>query len=361
MEVKDSRIFIFYAFDVAYEIAVERMEKVLGKKPIELQLSFTKTTPKHIKYSTPPYKIHLGKKTIEIDNEKYNFDVSAKIFSFGVISICFETQFKGSLKELCSLSNKFSGDLNIEREAKRYVERIKNELKDILIKERKEKTFEDYIIFYIKEFEKKITSKELLRDGKEIARILLSERDIELSDEEVERALKNRVSYTENDIAIIDWNAALIYDPKFALDTVDILEYAVVKLLEFRSYDEDLDEQIDKAYDEVSKESAYLTILISPFSSTMRELETATLDIADTSEKVENALKLIGDEYLAKLYQTATAAFYIEDWKKSVRRKLDVLDKIYSTIYSRIQTDRFVVLELLIVILIVLEIIIYYV
>jgi hypothetical protein len=358
MEIKDSRAFIFYAFDVAYEIAVERIEKVLGKKPIELQLSFTKTTPKYIKYSVPPYKIQLGKKTIEIENEKYNFDVSAKIFNFGVISICFEMQFKGSLKELRALSSKLSGSSSIEKEAKRYSERIKSELKDIIIKERKSETYEDYLIFYIKEFDKKIDAKELLKEGKEIAKILLSEGDIELSEDEVARALKDRISYTENDIAIIDWNAALIYDPKFALDTVDVLEYAVVELLEFRSYDEDLDLQIDKAYDEVSKEANYLTILISPFSSTIKELETTSLDITDTSEKVENALKLIGDEYLAKLYQTATAAFYIDDWKKSVRRKLDVLDKIYSTIYNRIQTDRFVVLELLIVLLILLEIVV---
>ena len=51
-------------------------------------------------------------------------------------------------------------------------------------------------------------------------------------------------------------------------------------------------------------------------------------------------------------------AFHLDDWKASIRKKLDIVKDFYDLLYNKTQTDRMLVLETLIVLLIVFEILI---
>ena len=51
--------------------------------------------------------------------------------------------------------------------------------------------------------------------------------------------LQSRISYYANDLAVIGWNAAFIYDSTSGAETaIQLLEYANSQLLEFRHYDD---------------------------------------------------------------------------------------------------------------------------
>jgi len=357
MKIKEGSILVYYLFDVASEIQVEKLEKVMGKKPVESQISYTRVTPKYIQYSPAPYLLKFGKKQMDIDGKKLEFEVFAKIFEFGVISMRFDMLYSGELDNLEEISQMLSGNLVLENEAIKYVNKIKKEIPDLVIKPLEKYFIEDYIIFHAKSFDKAATAKEVMKEKNTIAKILRSEGKVDLSPEEVDRTVTNTLSYFPDDLAIVDWNSAFIYDPRMSWDTLDVLEYANIELLELRTYDSVLDKELDSAYDKM-KVKGWRLPLLSPFSSAIQRLEETRLEVTEVTEKVENALKLVGDQYLANVYNTAVEALFLNEWKKGVKDKLEIIDDFYSTLYNKVQTERMLVLETLIVLLIVLEILI---
>ena len=48
-----------------------------------------------------------------------------------------------------------------------------------------------------------------------------------------------------------------------------------------------------------------------------------------------NALKLFGDQWLARLHHAATHRMHIDDYERSVLRKIETLDSIYGKIRDR--------------------------
>jgi hypothetical protein len=359
MQVKEGRIYTYYIFDLASEIQLEKLEKVLGKKPLESQISYTRLTPKYVRYPQPPYLINITEKAIELEqNIKPKFKITAKIYDFGVVSIRFSLQFSGTLEEMNYYSDLLVDNEIIEKEAIKQLEKIKKEISEALIKPVEKITYEDYIIFYVKEFDKKVKANELIKQyERQIANIIRAEKE-DLNENQIKDTLKSSISYFDDDIAFIDWNAAFIYDPRDAVDTLEVLEYANIELLELRTYDEMLDREIDSAYSRIGPEKlSFLSVALDPFSKTLNRLEEVKLDVTQVIEKVENALKLVGDPYLAKVYSAASESFRLKEWKNSVEEKLDIIEGFYETVVSRIQTTRSVILEMMIVLLFIFEII----
>jgi uncharacterized Rmd1/YagE family protein len=71
---------------------------------------------------------------------------------------------------------------------------------------------------------------------------------------------------------------------------------------------------------------------------------------------VNNALKLLGDQYLARLYRAATERFHLAEWDNAIIRKLETLDSIYGKISDRVASQRMEALEWIVIILIAVEI-----
>ena len=67
----------------------------------------------------------------------------------------------------------------------------------------------------------------------------------------MEDALRLRLSFSTTDLTIVDWNAALLYDPE--PEKPELLEFANVQLLELRHLDAELDQVVDQAYDSLAE------------------------------------------------------------------------------------------------------------
>jgi hypothetical protein len=187
-----------------------------------------------------------------------------------------------------------------------------------------------------------------------LAQILRAETR-ELSRDEVMDAVSHRISYSSKDVAIIDWNAAIVLDQD-AEDTLAVLEFANVELLEMRYLDRRLDEALGLAYETLSKR----TWKRFPFGSNPAELERVAqwqVDSAVLFEGVNNALKLLGDQYLARLYRAAGERFHLTEWDASIIRKLDTLESIYGKITDQVASRRMEMLEWIIIILIAISIV----
>ena len=71
-----------------------------------------------------------------------------------------------------------------------------------------------------------------------------------------------------------------------------------------------------------------------------------------------NTLKLIGDQYLARVYRLASERFHLAAWDAGIIRKLETLDSIYGKMADRAATRRMEVLEWIIIVLFAISIII---
>ena len=74
------------------------------------------------------------------------------------------------------------------------------------------------------------------------------------------------------------------------------------------------------------------------------------------AERVDNALKLIGDLYLARIHAAAAERLYLRAWQSAISRKLDIIANLYQVLTDRVRTVQSQTLELIIIALIFAEI-----
>ena len=166
-----------------------------------------------------------------------------------------------------------------------------------------------------------------------IAGLLKSEK-LELDEKEIEHTLSYQFKYAKDDMVIIDWDGAFVFDPigDFG-EIVELLELANYQLLRYRMLDIDLDNRLHK----VSK----LTEASGPRWKFWgkRDIEQAYHEVIKVRsqsisefEALDRDIKLIGDWYLARLYELTTKKFKLEYWRTSVKEKLESLEDVYSII-----------------------------
>ncbi len=347
MRVKKGYLSLYFCYDVAEEIFVGKIEKIFGAVPEKLALKFSRLTPPYLQYREAPLFVNLG--TQKVGND--TFICTAKVYDFGVITIRLSLQLVNlSDEQLLALSERYMNNTALEKVARQVLEKVKVEIKDAMnVGIASADAWEDYAIVSVHEFQQSMNGNDLLTKHKEWLAWLLKSEKKKLSVHEQADALKYFISYYENDLVVVDWNAAFVYDPQQGFEVLDVLEYAVIELLELRAYDALLDNVLDKAYDDLGHKRAHPT--------TVRTLSQVRLDVAGVIEKVENCLKLVGDLYLAKVYNTAAARFYLDRWKGSVKGKLDTIESMYTLLYDRIQTSRMMVLEVLIVLFFIIDLV----
>ncbi len=86
----------------------------------------------------------------------------------------------------------------------------------------------------------------------------------------------------------------------------------------------------------------------------VRELE---IEATSLFERADNALKLIGDQYLARIYDLAQGRFHLREWQGSIRRKLETVGDVYDLLVHQAGGTRMEVLEVVVIGLIALEIV----
>jgi len=177
-----------------------------------------------------------------------------------------------------------------------------------------------------------------------------------LSSREISEALAARLSYSQTDAVIIDCNAAILLGPGQE-DVLAILEFANIEILELRLLDDRLDEALARAYDAAQRTRSMKHLFNWKQSSELRLISHFHLEAAALFEGVNHALKLVGDQYLARLYRLASDRLRLPEWDANIIRKLDTLDGIYDKVSDRAAHRRMEVLEWIVIILIAFEVV----
>jgi hypothetical protein len=275
-------------------------------------------------------------------------------YDFGAVSVIYRIPIQGDASALLSLSEVLYENPSLLADSRQRVEGLWKLIEPAISKPAISFFVEDYVIFHVESFAGAIGIEDLIqRYGPQIAQILRVEHR-ELSADEVQDALSHRISYGTDDVVIVDWNASLVVD-KEPEDVLTVLEFANVELLEMRFLDQRLDDALGQAYNRLSKR----TQRWFPFPSNHSDLRAISqwqVDSAVLFEGVNNVLKLLGDQYLARLYRLAAERFHLSEWDASILRKLQTLESIYQKISDQVVTWRTELLEWIVIVLILVEI-----
>jgi hypothetical protein len=170
---------------------------------------------------------------------------------------------------------------------------------------------------------------------------------------------RTQLSYYPDDLVVTEWNVALVIDDVDFADTVNVLEYLNVQLLELRFYDDVLERYMAETFALATAPARGWPLLHRPYRRAVTELAAIRLDVAGIIERVHNALKLAGDLYLAKIYTRTADRLALHAWEESVGRKLDVLQQSHALLIERVTNARSEALEVIIIVLIALEIVLF--
>lgn len=349
-------VLILIQFDVCEEIRLDELRLIIGARTQQLPLK--NTAPSYVQYQRAPVVVTLDPVTLE-SGERLEGQI--KYFDYGVISLVFELPFTGGWDDLIRLSSRWTSDPSFESVATRIARQRLERAAPALVKPYKDNWLqEDYFIFHVREIEGSPSANDLLTaHGDKIAQVVRGE-TAQLSDSERQEILQSRISYYPNDLAVIGWNAAFIYDTAAGAETaIQLLQYANSQLLEFRHYDEFLTCQLQDVYDFLDHGGTGLWSRWRTARAASK-LHTVLLDVNELTERADNAIKFLSDMFSARLYKLCAQKVGVPDYKDLVKEKLQTAEDLYRFMVEQFNQSRAFVLELMVVVILIIELIYFF-
>ncbi len=389
-------VLVLIQFDVCEEIRLDELRKIFGARTAEA--SFKHQAPGYVRYQRPPVEESLDPLILD-SGERLEGQI--KYYDYGVVSLVFELPFSGDWDTLIQLSSRWTSDTNFEKLASRVVKQKLELAAAALVKPYAsqdggaEWLQEDYFIFHVRDIkladtklgdsklgevrsgESKLAETKLAEikpgdndaapsaadllaaHGDQIAQIVRGETSM-LSEGERQEILQSRISYYPNDLAVIGWNAAFIYDTQAGAETaIQLLQYANSQLLEFRHYDELLTKELENVYDFLD---AGGTGLWSRWRTARAaaKLHTVLLDVNELTERADNAIKFLSDMFSARLYKLCAAKVGVPDYKDLVKEKLQTAEDLYRFMVEQFNQSRAFILELMVVVILIIELVYFF-
>ena len=348
-------VLVLIQFDVCEEIRLDVLRTIFGARTAAT--SFKHQAPGYVRYQRTPVEETLEPLILD-RGERLEGEI--KYYDYGVVSLVFELPFSGGWDTLVELSCRWTSDTNFEAQASRIVKQKLERAAPALVKPYKEWLTEDYFIFHVREIAGSPSANDLLAArADEISQIVRGEM-AKLSDGERQEVLQSKISYYPNDLAVIGWNAAFIYDdPAGAETAIQLLQYANSQLLEFRHYDDLLTKELEKVYDflETGGTGTWARWRTARAAS---KLHTVLLDVNELTERADNAIKFLSDMFSARLYKLCAAKVGVPDYKDLVKEKLQTAEDLYRFMVDQFNQSRAFVLELMVVVILIIELVYFF-
>ncbi len=350
LTIQEGHCRVLFAFDIGLSIDLDRCEHVVTELKQRDKVRHRRRTPKHFEFHPLPVRVTQSSAPFGIAQFTSSPSVDLVLYDFGAVLVVYEIPIHGSLQDLLGLSNELYDNESLLADSRKRVEQLMETIGSAVARPRIADAVEDYVIYDIRRIAASDGTPPLeALPIASLAQILRSERAL-LSEEEIHDAAQCRISFGREDLTLIDWNAAFVFDQD-SENIMTVLECANVELLEMRHLDQKLDEYLGQAYQSLSGATHRKRRLVGRPADIDRVAQ-LQVDSAIMFEGVNNALKLVGDQYLARVYQLALQRFHLAEWDASIIRKLETLDSIYTKMSDRHATRRLEVLEWIIIVLI---------
>lgn len=359
--VASGEVIAYRLFDLAYAMDLGRAEAIWRERPGggSARKRLNATPAKAVAYDVPPVVLTLDPVALALPGGPVSAGVTARLYDFGVVSLALTipasdldwTGFSERVNEVSRAVGAGSGPVWAE-----ITDRLRALLRDALVRPSASVLEEDYIIGLVRAFDRPMLAADV-QDRLDLVPLLSGETRA-LSDGARQDLLRKRFSYYTDDLVVLTWDRAFLYEPRGDSDVVDVLEVANAQLLEMRYYDELLDDELPRMYGLVETTRRTGGVFSSRrFSRLARRLYALVAEVTELTEKVDNALQVTEDVYLARIYAAALELFRVRVVSAAVDRKLAIIRDTYAALYEEASSGRAALMELAIVVLIVAEIV----
>lgn len=358
----DGDAVVYRLYDVGYEIALDEVLDLLATQA-PARVRPVRGEAQALQIPNPPITVILGTEDVVLGGERLTLEVSARIFDFGVISMRARVPAPTGITwaGFVDFGEVLDAAAVIPELLDTHVRSLAERLRSCIARPAIAAQTEDYIVYRVARLTdvQGVAALPSVLHESLLSPLLLNDRRT-LSAEAMRELLPHRFSYTSEDLAILTWDNALIVDPSLVdTDVQFILEFANAQLLELRFYDATLDAELPRMYDRIEAARPGvrgLALFNRRYAPLLAELQRTVADSTELVERVENALKVTDDVYLARIYGAALELFRGRTWRAGIDRKLTIIRETYSMLNDEQQSARSEALEVAIVLLIVLEI-----
>jgi hypothetical protein len=352
--VLSGTLHVYVAFDWGEEVNLDRAQQLV---PATVgTLPRRRRTPPSIGYRPPPLRFLLESQTLELP-ELGPFAVrpEATVFDFAGVSVALRTSFRTEAVCLTRLAGWLADPAPFVQAARSALAPLHQQLAAAIQNPLwRDDLSEEYVVFQLTPDELPAPARLLEAHADWLAGLLRLEAG-PLSKQEIADALRLSLSYRPTDLFVPDWAAAVLLD-RDCEETLQMLEFANLQLLELRHLDAHLDGSLATAYSLIHKLTLSRLPIFGGHGRRLRALGELKVVATEMFERTGNVLKLVGDQYLARAYARMAERFHLSEWEQGIRRKLDVIEGVYQVLSDQSATYRAEVLEIIVVILIVLEI-----
>jgi hypothetical protein len=367
LQVVAGTVIALRLFDIADTIDLALAETLWGRQtPPDGPRSpgsrgrLVSTPPKAVAFGVAPLDLVLEPMLIHLDGNAVWADATARLYDFGVTRLALHFTADdlpwGDFARRVIAVDRCVGpkvDTTIWRG---MLDHLCATIAKALLRPTPDRLEEDYLVATVRAFDETPDAEALLRRIDLIP--LLSGEERPLSEGARRDLSRQRFSYYEDDLVVLTWDRAFIYEPRGDSDVMDVLDVANAQLLEMRYYDQLLDAELPNMYNLVQKMQRTRPLSGSRrFADLARRLYTLVAEVTELREKVDNALQVTEDVYLARIYTAAHDLFRVAAVNTAVDRKLAIIRDTYTALYDEASSGRAALMEAAIVVLIVVEIV----
>jgi len=340
----------YVAFDWGEEIYLDQAAKLITAAPYEFPRR--RRTPPSFAYR--PLPLHRNLEPVSVSLAEIG-DVQAAagltLFDFGAVSFVLRIPFCLPVDALLRLAGSLADPTFLVKKARTFLQRFYDQLLPALKDPSWQSDLsEDYFVFQLG-----ARTVDTTKDAAWLAGLIHLESG-PLSKGEVTEALRLQISYSPDDVFIADWGAAILVDTDCE-ETLQAIEFANLQLLEFRHIDNRLDESLAAASRTIEPWTRSRLPFWKTHSGALRMLGELKVEANTLFERTENALKLVGDPYLARVYRLVATRFHLDTWEQNIQRKLEVAEGVYQAVSDQASHFRTEFLEVIVVVLILIEIV----
>jgi hypothetical protein len=359
--VREGRVVAYRQIDVADEVDLAACQALL-QASAPRRGALTREGAQSLVISSPPLEITVGPRSLTLPRtgKRIDAEVSVRVFDYGAVSFSFEVGIPvgSELGDIVPWCDELYDSPDLDRLAREMVQPLLARLQGSVRGQHDWNAVETYTVVFVRRFDGDPTAGEVLA-APSLASLVLGEPTTRrLSPSQRQDVLMHSHSYFDDDLVVVDWNCAFVLEPSGSRDIPDILELASSQLLELRYYDELFDVELARVYRDLDRAHGrrITDVVRNPWVDLGRRVVSRLVELSEFAERVDNTLKVIGDFYLARVYESAVQRFRIRAWQASIDAKQALLAQAHTLIRSEIDARRTTLLELVVIVLIVLEV-----
>jgi hypothetical protein len=347
---------VYIAFDWGEEIDLNQVRRLV---PAETQtLLRRRRTPTSIGYRPPPLRFALAPAALDVaELGPVQPAAEVTVFDFAAVSVAMHLPFRLSADGLTRLAGTLADPAPFVQACRAALLPLHENLRPAIQGPLwQDDLSEDYFVFQLLPDRCPYPAAALIQARPDWLAGLVRLESGPLSAEEVAEALRVHLSYSPEDLFVADWAAAVLLDQDCE-ETLQVIEFANLQLLEFRHIDNRLDDSLARAYRLIHPLTRSGLPVWRSHARPLRQLGELKVEADGLFERTGNVLKLVGDQYLARVYGLVGRRFHLEEWGQSIQRKLEVAEGVYQVVSDQAATARTEFLEIIVIVLILLEIV----